>query len=89
MGAGHKKIRIIMQKLNILEIVYAQQKFEWEYLDKLDALRERLMKLPLLAQKNPNYFETELELCMNEVEDMLSILNPTCFDGLGLSGDVD
>lgn len=88
MGAGRKRIKILMQKLKILEIIYIQQKFEWEYYDRLEILRERLTKLPLLTQSKPHIFENELQWCLNEADDMLSIVHPSCFDDIGLSGDI-
>jgi hypothetical protein len=89
MGAGKKRIKILMKKLKILEIIYIQQKFEWEYWDKLEELKKRLEKLPLLAEKNPNYFEIELNWCLKEAEDILSIVHPNCFKDIGLPGDID
>lgn len=89
MSAGKKRIQILMKKLKILELIYIQHKFEWDHYDRLELLRKRLEKLPLLAQSKPHIFENELQWCLNEAEDMLSIIHPDCFKDIGLSGDIE
>lgn len=73
---GKKTIIKVLNNLKILERIYIDLKLPWEYYDNLEELRNRLLKLPKLSEKNTKLLEQEINYCKNTTEELYDEINP-------------
>jgi hypothetical protein len=91
MGAAQKRLAMVMSNLTILENIYRDCNLPQDYFDNLDNVRNRIIKLPKLAEKNEKLLIVELDYIVTEVKDMFDEVDPRILSNYDLTvggGDI-
>ena len=74
--SARKTLNVVIQQLKLLEIIYEDLKLPEDYFEKLNHLRERIYKLPKMAEKKPELLSDEIEWCVSQTKELYEEINP-------------
>lgn len=76
MSSARKRLNIVLQQLDLLEIIYTDHNMPDDYFENIKLVKDRIYKLPKMAELKPDMLVEEIEWISTEVKEMFDEVLP-------------